>query len=207
MLHHLVGDVEVGENVHGIVLVIESLVEPENLGGQGWIGNGDGGLGEVDELLRRHFQTRFPLSDKSAYVQYQVAMSLVERMKKPDRDQSVSRDALEELRAVRELYPTSEYAELAEEQIQRVRDQLAAHEMLVGRFYMRYGNFNGAISRFEYLLETYPEFEETDRVLFYLGMTHRKAEQEAESRRVFERLRQEYPDSSFVEEIPKPRGD
>lgn len=168
--------------------------------------------GGLDNYVRaqaryRDFQTRFPLSEKSAYVQYQIGMSLLQRMKKPDRDQSISRDALKEFRAVRELYPTSEYAELAEEQIERVRQNLAAHEMLVGRFYMRYGNYNGAIKRFEYLLENYPEFDENDRVLYYLGMTHRKAEQEAESRQVFERLRREYPDSSFVEEIPEPRDD
>ncbi len=168
--------------------------------------------GGLDNYVRaearyRDFQTRFPLSDRGAYVQYQIAMSLVHRMKKPDRDQTTSREALEELRAVRELYPTSEYVEPAGEQIERVRRNLAAHEMLVGRFYMRYGNLNGAIARFEYLLETYPEFDEIDRVLYYLGMTHRKARQESESRQVFERLRREYPDSRFVDEIPRPRDE
>lgn len=166
--------------------------------------------GGLDNYVRaearyRDFQTRFPTSERAAYVQYQIAMSLVQRMKKPDRDQTTSRDALEEFQNLAQLYPTSEYAERAQEQIQRVRDNLAAHEMLVGRFYMRYGNLDGATARLEYALENYPEFGETDRVLFYLGMTHRKAEREEESRQVFERLQQEYPDSPWIEEIPEPR--
>lgn len=167
--------------------------------------------GGLDNYVRaesryRDFQTRFPTSDRAAYVQYQIAMSLVQRMKKPDRDQTIARDALEEFQNLVQLYPTSEYVEEAREQIRRVRDNLAAHEMLIGRFYMRYGNLNGAISRLEYALENYPEFSETDRVLFYLGMSHRKADQEEESRQVFDRLRREYPDSSWVGEIPAPRG-
>lgn len=166
--------------------------------------------GSMDNYVRaearyRDFQTRFPTSERAAYVQYQIAMSLIQRMKKPDRDQSVTRDALEELQNLVELYPTSEYVEPAREEIRVVRDNLAEHELLVGRFYMRYGNFNGAIERLEYTLENYPEFDEADRVLFYLGMTHRKAKQYEKAQEAFDRLRSEHPDSPMVEKIPKPR--
>lgn len=166
--------------------------------------------GSMDNYVRaesryRDFQTRFPTSDKAAYVQYQIAMSLIQRIKKPDRDQKITRDALAELQNLVQLYPTSEYVESAKEEIRRVRDSLAEHELMVGRFYMRYGNLNGAIKRLEYALKTYPEFDETDRVLFYLGMTHRKAKQDEKAQEVFDRLRSEYPDSPLVDEIPKPR--
>mgnify|MGYP002624541726 CR=1 FL=1 len=166
--------------------------------------------GGVDNFLRaeakyRDFQTRFPTSDRAAYVQYQIANTLTKRMLKPDRDQKNTLDALTELRTLIELYPTSEYVPLAREKIVEVRQNLAAHEMLVGHFYMRYGNLNGATSRLEYVLENYPDFEQTDRVLYYLGMTYRKSEREEESRETFERLAQEYPDSRFVKQIPAPR--
>ena len=66
-------------------------------------------------------------------------------------------------------------------------------------------NFNGATSRLEGVLEDYPDFEQTDRVLYYLGMTYRKSEREEESREMFDRLTAEYPDSRYARQIPKPR--
>lgn len=167
--------------------------------------------GGLDNYLRaeakyRDFQTRFPTSARAGYVQYRIASALSKRILRPDRDQKNSVQAVEEFRAVLELYPTSEFAPLAREEIQRVRQNLAAHEMLIGHFYMRYGNLNGATSRLEHVLEAYPDFEETDRVLFYLGMTYRRSEREEESRQTFHRLTEEYPDSRFVKQIPKPRA-
>ncbi len=166
--------------------------------------------GGFDNYLRaeakyRDFQTRFPTSDQAAYVQYQIANTLTKRILRPDRDQKNSLDALTELRTLIELYPTSEYVPLAREKIVEVRQTLAAHEMFVGHFYMRYGNLNGATARLEHVLEAYPDFEETDRVLYYLGMTYRKSEREEESREAFERLAQEYPDSPFAKKIPGQR--
>ncbi len=157
------------------------------------------------EAKYRDFQTRFPTAQGAAYVQYQIAKALSERILKPDRDQANTRQALEEFRSVIELYPTSEYVSRSEAEIVRLRQNLAAHEMLVGRFYMRYGNLNGATSRLEGLLEDYPDFEETDRVLYYLGMTYRKSERYDEADETFGRLSSEYPDSRYVRQIPKSR--
>lgn len=166
--------------------------------------------GGLDNFVRaegkyRDFQTRFPTSNRAAYVQYQIASSLSKRIAKPDRDQKNSHQAVEEFQAVVELYPTSEYASLATAEIRKVRQSLATHEMLVGYFYMRYGNLNGATSRLEHILEAYPDFEETDRVLYYLGMTYRKSEREEDSRQTFDRLVQTFPESPYIKRIPKPR--
>ena len=164
--------------------------------------------GGPDNFLRaeakyRDFQTRFPTSDQAAYVQFQIAMALSQRMERPDRDQSSTRRALSEFRTVVELYPTSKYVPEAREEIKRVRQNLAAHEMLIGHFYMRYGNLSGATSRLEEVLEAFPDYEETDRVLFYLGMSYLKGDRAEDSRGTFDRLTQEYPDSQYIRKIPK----
>ncbi len=165
--------------------------------------------GGHDSLVRaeakyRDFQTRFPTAEHAAYVQFQIASALSQRILRADRDQANTRQALAEFRSVIELYPTSEYVGRAQEEIVVLRQNLAAHEMLVGHFYMRYGNFNGATSRLEGVLEQYPDFDQTDRVLFYLGMTYRKSEREDESQQTFDRLATEFPDSRWVRKIPKP---
>ena len=155
------------------------------------------------EAKYRDFQTRFPTSQKAAYVQYQIADSLMRRLEKPDRDQTATFDAMTEFHSVIELYPTSQFAPLAQEKIVEVRQHLAKHELAIGYFYFRSRNFNGAKLRLEYLLENYPEFESTDRVLYLLGMAFYKIEQTEESETAFDRLRNEFPDSEFINKIPK----
>lgn len=155
------------------------------------------------ESKYRDFQTRFPTSQKAAYVQYQIADSLMRRLEKPDRDQTATFDALVEFRSVIELYPTSQFASQARDKIVEVRQHLARHELAIGYFNFRSRNFNGARQRLEYLLENYPEFERTDRVLYLLGMSFYKDKKVEESQTAFDRLRSEFPDSEFVTQIPK----
>lgn len=155
------------------------------------------------EAKYRDFLNRFPTSEQAAYSQFQIANSLARRMEKPDRDQTVTGKALEAYQELVRLYPTSEYAAQAQEQIVLVRANLAEHEFVVGRFYLRYGVPRAAIQRFQYLLDNFPEYPERPKVLYHLGFAHWISQQTEEAREAFQRLRTEYPDSPFVSEIPE----
>ena len=154
------------------------------------------------EAKYRDFQNRFPTSERSPYVQLQIANALFERMERPDRDQTATEQALEAYEELLRLYPASEYAEEARARIREVKANLAEHEFLVGRFYYRFGLPRAAIERFEYLLEEYPDYPERDKVIYHLGLAHQRADQTEEAHQAFERLRREYPDSRFVAELP-----
>ena len=154
------------------------------------------------EAKYRDFQNRFPTSDRGDYVLYQIARSLQRRMHSPDRDQEPTRKALDAYREVIALFPTSEYAELARAEIGGLLDHLAESEFLVGRFYHRLGLQPAAVARFEGLLETYPDYSGTDRTLLLLGRAHLKLKQPRKAAESFERLRQGFPDSPYLEEIP-----
>ena len=159
------------------------------------------------EAKYRDFLNRFPTSEQSAYVQFQIANSLAKRMEKPDRDQNVTRKALDAYQELIRLYPTSEYAAHGQEQMQAVLENLADHEFQIGRFYLRYGAPLAAVERFEYLLATYPQYKERDKVIYNLGMAYEHNNQPEEARKAFERLRAEYPQSPFLHEIPsEPRA-
>lgn len=155
------------------------------------------------ESKYRDFQTRFPTSQRADYVQFQIASCLSRRVEKPDRDQGSTLKAVEEFQSVIALYPTSSYVEQARQEIVALRRVLAAHELQIGHFYMRYRNFNGAKLRLQYVLDNFPEFEHTDRVLFLLGMTYRKIDNVEESIATFDRLTHEYPESPFIKQIPR----
>ena len=157
------------------------------------------------ESKYRDFLNRFPTSEKASYVQYQMANCLSQRMRKPDRDQSISLQALAALQEVIQIYPDSEYAERAREQIVVVRQNLAAHEFVVGYFNYRFRLFPAAVTRFNTVLEEYPETDGQDQVLFHLGMAHLRLKAWGDAYEAFERLRAEHPDSPFVAKIPERR--
>lgn len=154
------------------------------------------------EAKYRDFQKRFPTSDKAAYVQFQIGKSLAARMERPDRDQSTSEKALEAFRDLVRLYPTSEYVEQAQQAIAKVQDNLAEHDFIVGSFYLRYGLPGAAALRMQRLLDTYPDYSQKDKVLYYLGRAYERQEKADESRAAFDRLRNEFPDSPYVDELP-----
>ena len=158
------------------------------------------------EAKYRDYLNRFPTSEQAAYVQFQIANSLAKRMEKPDRDQSVTRKALQAYQELARLYPTSEYAAQAQEQINLVRNNLAEHEFMVGRFYLRYGLPVAAAQRFEVLLRDYPQYPERDKALYNLGLAYELSDKPEEAKKTFDQLRSEFPQSPFLAEIPVERA-
>lgn len=153
------------------------------------------------EAKYRDFQNRFPTSDRSAYVQYQIARTLEERVRPPDRDQSISRKALEAFDDVIQVFPTSEYAVESRERIKGIRQILAESEFMKGRFNQKIRLHQAAINRFEGLLESYPDYLELDKVLFHLAESLRALERAERADEVTERLRAEYPESEYLERL------
>jgi outer membrane protein assembly factor BamD len=158
------------------------------------------------EAKYRDFLNRFPTSEQAPYVQFQIANSLAKRMEKPDRDQTVTRKALEAYRELMRIYPTSEYAAQAQEQIALVENNLAEHEFAIGRFYLRYGIGAGAVQRFEVLLNEYPRYPERDKAIYHLGRAYQLMGKTEDADRTFDRLRTEFPQSPFLAEIPQRRA-
>ncbi len=157
------------------------------------------------EAKYRDFLNRFPTSDRAAYAQFQMANSLAKRMERPDRDQSVTRKAQVAFEELLRQYPTTEFAAQARDQIRVVRDNLAEHEFVVGRFYLRYGIPAATAQRLEYLLETFPEYSAKDKALFYLGQAYDATGRTEDADATFKKLERQFPDSTFVGEIPKAR--
>jgi outer membrane protein assembly factor BamD len=152
------------------------------------------------EAKYRDFQNRFPTSERADYVQFQIGNSLAARMERPDRDQEVTRKALAAYQDLQRLYPTSQYVAAAREKSREVRDNLAEHEFVVGLFYLRYGLPRAAVQRFETLLAEFPDYSARDKALYHLALAHERLQQGEEARKRLDQLRQEFPDSRYVEE-------
>ena len=123
-------------------------------------------------------------------------------MLKADRDQAVTRKAVEAFEEVILVYPTGEYAARAREQIVAVRGRLAESDFLVGHFYFRTRRYLAAIDRFEEVVERYPTAPVLDKVLFFLGSAYARSEQPEKAETAFQRLREEFPESELQKRVP-----
>ncbi|HVS62955.1 MAG TPA: outer membrane protein assembly factor BamD [Thermoanaerobaculia bacterium] len=157
------------------------------------------------ETRYRDFINRFPTSPRADYAQFRLAMSLAQRMEKPNRDQQTTRKALAELDALMRAYPTSEWVDEARLERERINANLAEHEFVVASFYLRYGNLGGAISRAEYVLDNFPEYPRPDRALAIICRAYARAGQVENAEEWCGRLREEHPESELVEKIEKPK--
>ncbi|MGH7336907.1 MAG: outer membrane protein assembly factor BamD [Myxococcota bacterium] len=151
----------------------------------------------------RDFQNRFPTSDRSAYVQFQIASALARRVERSDRDQSATLKAVTAYEDLLRLYPTSQHVDEARTALELVRSSLAEHEFVVGRFYLRYGIPGACARRLEGLLDRFPTYAERDKALFHLALAYRKLQRADDAQATFARLRDEFPGSRWIEKIPK----
>jgi outer membrane protein assembly factor BamD len=104
----------------------------------------------ADQYIQLH-----PGSQEVAYAFYLKAMSLYEQITDVGRDQTNTEQALTALQDVVQRFPNTEYARDALLKIDLTQDHLAGKEMEVGRYYLRRGDFIGAINRFRVVVERY----------------------------------------------------
>lgn len=155
------------------------------------------------EAKYRDFLNRFPTSPRAAYVQLQIARSLLRRMERPDRDQQSTVEARTAFEELLRLYPASDAAAEAQAGLDQVQANLAEHEFVVGKFYLRYGLPIASAKRFEGLLEAYPAYDERDKALLHLALAYRAIGRKDDAQATVSRLKEEYPDSAWIREIPR----
>jgi len=107
-------------------------------------------IATADQYISLH-----PGSPEVAYAFYIKAISLYEQIVDISRDQSNTEGALVALQDVVQRFPDTEYARDATLKIDLTNDHLAGKEMAVGRYYLKRGDYIGAINRFRTVVEQY----------------------------------------------------
>lgn len=114
------------------------------------------------------YLTTFPADEDAAWAQYLLALSYYDQIDDVGRDQALTLDALQALRAVIEEYPDSDYARSAILKFDLAFDHLAAKEMEVGRYYLKRGHYVAAINRFRVVVEDFQTTTQTPEALHRL---------------------------------------
>lgn len=176
----------------------------------GKLGIGDTYLGEgssealvlaINEF--REFLTFYPTNKRADYAQYKLALGHFRQMRKPQRDQTETRDAIKELDAFVLRYPNSSLMPEVRAKLREAHDRLSESDYLVGYFYYRQKWYPGAIDRFQAVLKDDPAFTGRDAVYFHLGDAFVKVKRDAQALPYFEKLVEEFQQSEYLEEARK----
>ena len=110
----------------------------------------DDAINALDRFIQLH-----PGNRDVAYAYYLRAISYYEQISDVERDQKMTRMALETLEEVVRRFPDSRYARDARLKIDLARDHLAGKHMEIGRFYQGQGEYLAAINRFRAVIQDY----------------------------------------------------
>ncbi|MEM7718399.1 MAG: outer membrane protein assembly factor BamD [Pseudomonadota bacterium] len=116
----------------------------------------------------QRYLSTFPADEDAAWAQYLLALSYYDQIDDVGRDQALTLEALQALRAVIEEYPESEYSRSAILKFDLAFDLLAAKEMEVGRYYLKRGHYVAAINRFRVVVEDFQTTTQTPEALHRL---------------------------------------
>ena len=147
----------------------------------------------------RDFINRYPTSEQADYAMLRIAMCSFKQMEKPDRDQQKTREALEKFDDMLKTYPRSPLRAEAEARRQETLDRLARHEHLVARFYIKRGSHTSALQRLNYLVDTYPNYNDRAGAFYDLGTALSALGRNGEARLYFERIVAEFPQSEYAD--------
>src|SRR5215470_11519405 len=118
----------------------------------------------------RDYLNRYPGAPQRDYARYQFALCYDKEHERPDRDQTATREAIEQYRTLIREFPTSGYAGAARERIRQLTDLLAEHDFMIGYFYLRKGSTAAALSRFNSMEQNFPDYGAKDKLYYYQGI-------------------------------------
>lgn len=151
----------------------------------------------------REFLTYFPRNPRADYAQYKLAMTYFQQMRKPERDQTSTREALTEFQVFFDRFPNSPLMPEARKNWRIARDRLSDSELHIATLYGRIGVIRGAVLRLQGLLKEDPEFTHRDAVYYQLAEVYLKADNKAQAIPYYQRIVDEFAQSEYLEPAQK----
>jgi outer membrane protein assembly factor BamD len=154
----------------------------------------------------RDYLNRYPGAPNRDYARYQFAFCYDKEHETPDRDQTATREAIEQYRALIREFPDSGYSGAARERIRRLTDLLAEHDFGVGYFYLRKGSTAAALSRFVQVEQRFPDYGSRDKLYYYQAQALSRLGRSGEAMAYYNRVLEEFPQSDFARKARKEIG-
>jgi outer membrane protein assembly factor BamD len=123
------------------------------------------------EAEYKDFITFFPTAPEAPEAQFRVGMAHFRLMAKSDRDQTEALVADAEFKEFLLKYPDSPMISRAKRRLRQTQEVLAQGDYYTANFYYLHGAYPAARSRFQEIIEKYPNFSGGDAALYYLGQS------------------------------------
>jgi outer membrane protein assembly factor BamD len=159
-----------------------------------------GGAYEESITASRRYIQLHPASPDAAYAQFLIGSSFFDQIRDITRDQDRTERAIQALDEVVRKYPNSEYAVSARRKIDVARDQLAAKEVMLGRYYQERRDYAGAINRFKIVVTRYQTTRHVEEALLRLTETYLSLGIVEEARTSAAVLGHNFPDSRWYKD-------
>jgi outer membrane protein assembly factor BamD len=157
------------------------------------------GYDEAITAAKRYISLH-PGTPDAAYAMYLVGASYFDQIPDVSRDQARTEKAIAALEEVVRKFPDSEYAANARHKIEEGRDQLAAKEMTVGRYYQNKKMFTGAITRFKFVVTRYQTTRHVEEALMRLTECYMSLGIAPEAQTAAAVLGHNFPDSPWYKD-------
>jgi outer membrane protein assembly factor BamD len=151
-------------------------------------------------IAAKRYVTLHPGTPDAAYAQYLIGVSFFDQIPDISRDQGRTERALSALEEVVRKYPNTEYAASARRKLEGARDQLAAKEMNIGRYYEGKKNFIAAINRFKMVVTQYQTTRHVEEALMRLTECYMTLGIVAEAQTAAAVLGHNFPDSPWYQD-------
>ncbi|MGR4001461.1 MAG: outer membrane protein assembly factor BamD [Alphaproteobacteria bacterium] len=131
------------------------------------------------------------------YAYYLRSICYYEQISDIERDQEMTRLAVDALEELMQRYPESQYARDAQLKLDLAYDLMAGKHVSIGRYYQHIGDWLAAINRFNRVIEEYETTTHIEEALHRLVESYLALGLEGEARRTAAVLGHNYPNSEW----------
>jgi outer membrane protein assembly factor BamD len=149
------------------------------------------------------FRKLHPTHAKAPYALYRTGLCNFNQITGIDRDQTPQKSAVIYFEEFLRRYPQSELIKDVTEKLENVRGQQLEYELYVADFYYRTEKYTSAMQRLEGALGILPKSPLHARTLYLLGACRLKSGNTEKAREAFNRLSNDYPNSTYIVEAGK----
>ena len=144
-----------------------------------------------------NFFKLYPTATELDYMHYLKGISYYAQIDIPNRDQTTTMQAKEVFSQLIQRFPDTRYARDAQMKLDLVNNNLAAHEMIVGRYYIKRGELIAAIKRYDTVVKEYSTTTHIAEALYRLAEIYTILGNVKEAQKLIAVLGYNYPKSSW----------
>ncbi|MCZ7585164.1 MAG: outer membrane protein assembly factor BamD [Deltaproteobacteria bacterium] len=149
------------------------------------------------------FVERHPTNAAVPHCLHRLGLSHHKQKLAIDRDQAETHLAEQTLTRLVTQYPDYPDREDAEEKLREAREDLAARERYIARFYWREKEYYASLQRFERVVRDYSDTKFYAESLYYAGACLLRLDEGAEAKRRLDLLLAKFPDDRYADKARK----